>query len=228
NAAQVVRTTHYKNTLPWSDDGWRILPSDNYMVYSEAMRKARERFEEAVEEFVQEYPRLVKLAATRLGSMYNRNEYPRAEDVVHKFGTDLQFGPVPISEDIRVHLPEAVRRKIAKDVKARMQSAIEIAMQEAWDRLGGIVDELRGKLEDGKFLRESFIGKVQGVAEAMGRMNITQDPKLETTRKQVLKHLATLDAKNMRKDDKARSTALDKADEILEKMKAAGYYNPAE
>jgi hypothetical protein len=62
----------------------------------------------------------------------------------------------------------------------------------------------------------------------MGRMNITQDPKLETTRKQVLKHLATLDAKNMRKDDKARSTALDKADEILEKMKAAGYYNPAE
>src|ERR1700758_3811169 len=40
-AAGDLRTKHYFYTLPWSQDGSRILPSAMFVEYSEEMRKLR-------------------------------------------------------------------------------------------------------------------------------------------------------------------------------------------
>jgi hypothetical protein len=53
-----AREYHYEATLPWLQDGSRILPSDNFFVYSERMRKLKEEFDLCVAEFVSSYPAL--------------------------------------------------------------------------------------------------------------------------------------------------------------------------
>src|SRR5690606_3160831 len=58
SAAEAARRVHYENTLPWSDEGWRILPTAHRTRYDEAMRAARRNFESAVDDFVSEYPAL--------------------------------------------------------------------------------------------------------------------------------------------------------------------------
>ena len=47
-SANEARTFHYENTLPWKDDGYRMLPSANYMDYTQAIRALKNKFEKAV------------------------------------------------------------------------------------------------------------------------------------------------------------------------------------
>src|SRR5579863_224358 len=58
-AASAARQEHYKRTLPWSDNGSRILTSAGYLTYSAEMRKLESEFYAAVAEFIQGYDQFV-------------------------------------------------------------------------------------------------------------------------------------------------------------------------
>jgi hypothetical protein len=224
-AAHTARTTHYKQTLPWGDSGWRILPTANYFEYTEAMRKAKENFEAALEAFVAEYPKLVKQAKDRLGKMYRREDYPPVSQIQRKFHFDLEFSPLPCGDDFRLTLPKQDIAQITAGIEDRVSQAVNEAMDKAWERLGKVVSKLRDKLDDGKHMRETMIERVAEVADILGRLNLTNDKKLESTRQQVLKDLATLDIAVLRDDEKVRADTAKKADAILASMKDV--YTPA-
>ena len=52
-----ARTFHYENTLPWSDNGGRLLPSTNYFAYVKAIQCYKDDFEREVSNFIRVYPR---------------------------------------------------------------------------------------------------------------------------------------------------------------------------
>ncbi len=228
-SVHVARRTHAAFTLPWEDrtgtgSGYRLLPTTNYFKYTEAMRKCKERYELCLEKFLYEYDQLCITAQEHLGPMYNENDYPTRESIRHKFHFDLQFSPVPSAGDFRVELPTRELKEMEKSVTSRVQGAVDIAMAEVWQRLGDVVSELREKLDDGKYLRAAMVSRVGEVAEAMGRLNIANDPKLTAARKRVVIKLASLDVEALKSDDKFRAKAAAEADDILKKMK--GLYTP--
>jgi len=223
-AAQVTRTKHYAQTLPWEDSGWRLLPTENYLEYTKAMRAAKVQFEEALEVFLRDYPKLVRQAEERLGQMYKRDDYPSTSEVRGKFHFDIQFGPLPAGDDFRVTLPQKEMAAMGRGVEDRVTQAVTNAMSDAWARLGDAVTDLRSRLHDGKYLRETMVTRIGEVADVLGRLNLTKDAALEKARKQVLKDLAGLDVDTLRDDDKVRKDAAKKADAILATMK--GVYSP--
>ena len=81
SAAGDARTFHYQQTLPWNDDGARILPAANFFAYSEGMRKHKAAFQAAVSEFLTEYPALVEDAKIRLNSLFVQSDYPSTENI---------------------------------------------------------------------------------------------------------------------------------------------------
>lgn len=223
-AATQARRTHYSHTLPWEDSGWRLLPTENYYEYTEALRKFKERFEQALEDFILEYPELVKKAEKKLGKMYKRADYPKISEIRRKFHFEIQFAPLPASGDFRLELPKEELANITNGIEDRVTQAVSDAMTEAWQRLGDVVSQLRPKLDDGKHLRETMIQRTTEVAGILQRLNITNDSKLDKTATRVIKELGTLDVETMREDDAARAAAAKKADKILESMK--GVYTP--
>lgn len=224
-AAQVARKAHYQQTLPWEDNGWRLLPTANYFEYTKAMRKVKTQFEDALEKFLAEYPTLITKSRARLGQMYRRADYPTVSEIKRKFHFELEFGPVPAGEDFRVSLPKEELKAMTRGVEDRVTRAVKEAMSEAWIRLGDAVSDLRAKLDDGKYLRETMISRVGEVAEILGRLNLTDDPALERARTKVIKDLANLDVATLRDDKKVRSVAAGKADAILATMK--NVYTPS-
>lgn len=224
-AAHVARTTHYKQTLPWEDSGWRLLPTTNYFEYTKAMREAQVRFEKARDAFLKDYPNLVVAAKNKLGRMYRREDYPEVQHIKRKFHFEVQYGPVPASDDFRISLPKTEMAAMAKSVEDRVRNSVADAMADAWARLGDVVIELREKLDDGKYLRATMITRVGDVAQVLGRLNLTEDPALEQARKQVLRTLATLDVEALRENEKVRKQAAKDADSILASMK--GIYTTA-
>lgn len=225
NAAHAVRIMHYAQTLPWSDDGWRLLPTANYFNYTQELRKKIDEFWAVLEVFLKEYPRLLRTAKEKLNGMFRPEEYPATGAVRSKFHAEIEFAPVPASADFRVNLPAAELARMEQDVTNRVQEAVRLAMTDAWQRLGEVVYDLRERLVDGKYLRDTMVERIGAVAEALGRMNLTGDAHLEKVRKQALAELATLDVSSLRDDTKARTAAASKADEILKAMQ--GLYAPA-
>jgi hypothetical protein len=55
-----ARQDHYFLTLPWSDEGSRVLPAATYLEHAEKMRHHRARFEPAVTSFVSNFEDLVR------------------------------------------------------------------------------------------------------------------------------------------------------------------------
>lgn len=226
-AANAARTAHYALTLPWSDDGWRMLPTDAYWLYVEAIRKHRATYETAVERFVAEYPTLRQRAPGSLGSMYRDSDYPKT--VAEKFGFDVAFRPIPASGDLRVSLPADQVATLEREMAARTEAAVAEAMRGAWDRLYQAVAHIMERLGDPTAIfRDTLIPGLVDVCRVLGPLNVTKDPNLERLRADAERSLARYAGSQdvLRADPVARAQAAEEAARILGAMQA--FYRPSE
>lgn len=228
SAAGKARDVHYTNTLPWSDEGSRLLATANWMTYTDAMRAARAEWQTAVDEFIDAYPRLQQEAVAKLGDLYREDEYPPARDIKKRFTWDIEPMPLPANADLRLDLPEDVRQQIEADVTARLGSATELAMQDAWRRLHDSVARIKARTGEktaaGKDspLRATLITQAREQAEVLGRLNVTGDAALDAMRDRVLRELAVYDVELLRDDPTMRAEVAARADQILTAMQ--GFY----
>ena len=54
-----ARREHYFMTLPWDDNGYRVLPAAVYMEHTEKLREYSRQFMAAVEVFAAQFEQLV-------------------------------------------------------------------------------------------------------------------------------------------------------------------------
>lgn len=226
NLGHQLRVTFAEQTLPWSDDNWRLLPTSNFFAFGEMVRNARNEFDTAVKEFVDAYPTLQEDAKVALNSLYNEDDYPSVDQMRRKFGVLVQFSPIPAKGDFRVELPAEQVATIERDTEDRVTKAVAAAMQDAWGRLHDVVARVQKKLAEPEgIFRDSLIKNVAEVTDILSRLNVTQDPTLEDLRKRVILDIAGLDPDNLREDTTARQEAVKKAQHILDAMK--GVYGGA-
>jgi hypothetical protein len=219
-----LRTAHVRQTLPWSDEGWRLLPTANYLQYAEHIRRAKAEWDTAVAAFVAAYPRLCRVAETRLGNMYRRDDYPPAEAVAQKFAVDIRYSPLPVGRDLRLRLPEAELQHVRQEMESRLAEEIREAVKYAWEALASGIEKLKKHVDPekrGEKLLQNAIDDLRELAETLGRLNLTHDAELERTRQRVLKELARHDAATLRGSKEKAAAAAAAAEEILQKVRAA-------
>lgn len=222
-AASCARETHYKQTLPWADEGWRILPTANWLHYTGEIRKATQGFEARVSEFLLEYPNLRNQARTLLNGLYRDEDYPEPGGMNDRFKIAVEYAPIPATGDLRVSLPQAQIDEIESRIQGRVNLAVEDAMKDAWSRLQGVVEHVRERLSSpDAIFRDSLIENVRECCGILTRLNLTEDPKLEDMRRRVACSIGTLDPEFLRKNVYAREQAAEEAQSIVSAM--AGLY----
>ena len=221
HAASEARIFHYENTLPWGDDNVRILPSDNYLAYTQKMRELKSKFEKAASEFIEEYPLLIEKAETDLSGLFSSKDYPTPRELHGKFAFDISVTPVPTANDFRVSLSDDDVNRIKADIEVRVKDSIISAMDEAWERLFRAVKHMAVKLaQDDAVFRDSLIGNIAELCDILPRLNLTNDPKLVEIIEDAKKVLVPLDPKELRDKQIDRKKATVKAQAVLKKMTA--------
>src|ERR1700690_2240110 len=86
NAHTKARRIHRLLTLPWQDDGTRILASAGYINYTTKMKECRHRVEAEVKAFLLDSKPYIDEAKQRLGTMFSADDYPSTLDLQSKFG----------------------------------------------------------------------------------------------------------------------------------------------
>jgi hypothetical protein len=211
---------HYKQTLPWADEGWRLLSNANFMTYTDAMRAEKAKFTAAVDEFISRYPTLKAEAPAKLGKLYRASDYPNVATVRARFDWSIEFKPVPSRGDVRCELPAEALEMVEASIVARVERATREAMVDAWKRLHEAVMRIKNASAPDGVVRENLIAHAKETVELLGRLNVSQDQDLDAMRKRVLKELTVIEVEDLRTDDKLRKDTEKRANAIIKAMGA--------
>lgn len=218
-AATAARSYHYEHTLPWDDFGGRLLPSAQFMEYSKKMRELKSEFENAVADFVRNYPQYRDEAERRLNGMFNPADYPAPFEIDRKFNFSTDIEPVPSAEDFRVNVQKRDKERIQKEIAKSVDHRLQDATRDLYERLFTVVQRFAERLDDpeAKF-KDTLVGNIVELTSLLPKLNVSNDPKLETLRNEVKSKLAKHEPDTLRSDAVARKGAAKDAKSILEKM----------
>jgi hypothetical protein len=218
-----ARAWHLSQTLPWSDNGQRLLPVSNFITYKEQLGKLNENFDALVAKFIDAYPNLVTAAAFQLGDLFNRDEYPDADSIARKFKFNYNFFPVPQAGDFRVDIGEEARKEIEDSCNSLSNSRIESAMKDAWSRLHEHLLRMSERLDydevaDKKIFRDTLVENAVELVDMLKHFNITRDPSMEQARLALHDAIHGYEASDLRENFVAREAVKRKVDDILGKF----------
>lgn len=215
--ATAARSYHYKMTLPWGDNGERLLPATLFEEYTNNIGDYRDTFNKRVNEFVRDYPDLKQDAIRRLGSMYDPQDYPPVEDIAGRFGMRVDFSPVPVANDFRVNLNQDYVERIQLDIETRLVNRQNEAMKHCWQRVREVVGHIHERLVDkDKTFRDSLISNAEELLMILPALNITNDPELTRVAQEVKTLLVA--PERLRQDEGLRSSTAERAAQILSKF----------
>ena len=231
-ATRGARSVHHLMTQPWFDEGPRILPTALYDKFATELRKFRQEFEEAANEFDQEYPGYIQQARKRLKKMFNEQDYPSASKVRGMFSFHVSILPFPDVGDFRVKLGKEQLEDIKSDMEVQLKTAMDNAMKEPVRRIIQVVgkmaeklkgytppDSSKGQKAEGLF-RDTLVTNIRDLVELLPAFNLTEDKVLAELTKRMELELGAFDAQELREDERSRKKAVKAAEEILEQANA--------
>jgi hypothetical protein len=224
-SASAIRALHYKLTLPWDDEGARLLPAKTLQKYTDEMRILKNQDEQLRHDFFKVYPSLVTAAQTRLGSMYDADDYPSPADIPSKFDIKISFNAIPDASDFRVDVANEAADEIRAAITTEVDAKFQAAMQSCYSRMEKVVSHISTTLkEDNPRIFDTLISNARELIECLPDLNIAGDPQLDQLREELEKMLPN--TKALRVDPELRKRVADDADAILAKMGTLGKIVP--
>jgi hypothetical protein len=220
-----IRQYHYENTLPWSDEGARILPSAHYMTYVDKMRSFSAQFDGHVDAFMARYDEFRETARGRLKGMYTPGDYPSKDRVRKKFKFKTSFLPLPEASDFRLEMAGAEIQELRAQMEQKVAEASETARHDLWQRLAVPLKTMAERLSDpGAKIYDTLVGNLKDIVGLIPALNVTGDQNLEEIRLQVKAELTRVSTESLRKSSSTRREIAGRANAILATM--SGYLPP--
>jgi hypothetical protein len=219
--AEGTRNWMYKNTLPWSDFGARLIPTANFFEFKQELDSRTAEFYRMVDEFVDEYPNLISAQAFKLGDMFNRDEYPEAEDIRAKFRLRASFMPVPDSGDFRVDVGNEAMAELKEQYEADFEERMKTATSEIAERLISSLSRVADRMTDNpdgtrKTFRASLFDTLSDTIASVRILNVTKDEALDRMADAASDALKTVNVDVLRDTPLAREKLKGRVDDILD------------
>jgi hypothetical protein len=216
-----ARALHHELTLPWCDEGSRILPVDLHLLYMERFRDLRSRFDQAVEAFLAAFDEAKAAAQVSLGTLYREDDYPTSSKLRKAFAFDYKLQPLPDGRDWRIDLPEATVDSIREELEGRLEEASTLALADLYRRLADVVSRMATTLtQPDKIFRDSLVLNVRDLCRLLPALNIADDFRLASLADDIEQRLAGLDPDHLRHDSALRKAAAVDASTLLETITA--------
>jgi len=230
SAERTVRQAVNERTLPWMDDGTRILKGAVFMAFTEAMAEPIRLFDQAVDAFIAGYPEVKYEARRRLGDAFAESDFPAESRLKDRFGVKLTYLPVPSSDDFRVALAADEIAAVRRNAEQALRDSVHDAVRALLDRLQEPVAHMATRLRlfrrstSGKVqhpFRDSLVENVRAVVRLAPALNLMDDSRIADLCADIEHHLTAHDPEQLRSSARLRGSVADEADAILRRMQGA-------
>lgn len=239
-----ARGYHKTVTLPWNDDGTRIIASPFYEAYREEMKKYQAEFWTWYQGFKHNYPRLVAEASKSAKILnFNIRNYPdweyldlqngewlsnRATKLDRRFAFDFFPQPVSMMSDFRCELSDETLAEVRQSYQKHTEEVLATATKDIWVRLHAVVqrmavklEEYTGRKQDG-FFTDTITSNITDLLEIVPILNITNDPDIARIAREIKDQLVPVEVspEMLRRNSFQREATKQSAKAILNKMSA--------
>lgn len=216
-ASSAIRKFVGEQTMPWGDNGDRLLPAVHHLDFLKDYRNLQADFQDAVATFLGVYPRLVTDAQQTLKTMFRAQDYPSTQQMKNKFKLRLSVQPIANLDDFRLEVDPAEMETLRNQMEQEFYERITNATRDIWDRIRTAVGRMAEKLseKDPKF-HDTLVTHIQDLVELLPKLNITGDPAIL----QAVDSMRSLvvDPRNLRSNEVFRSQKAKQAQAILNKF----------
>lgn len=224
---------HCENTLPWGNWGQRLLPSENYLTYTQEQRRLTAVFDAAADAFAAQYQAAMQEAVTRLGAAFRSDDYPDPTTIRERYQVQHDFEPLPEAGDFRVKIAREDRDRLVKAAHARIQARVNDAVADLWGRLEESLTVLRDRVtayddqdtEKRKVWRTEWLENVRAVVDVIPALNFTDDARLTEIATTARSSILRFEDDELKENAAARREAVASVDTVMDKM--AGFFGPA-
>jgi 5-hydroxyisourate hydrolase-like protein (transthyretin family) len=219
-ASSAVRTHFYTSTLPWKDNGDRLLTRMHYQKFIEKHQELVSLFNTEVEEFLDhKYPMARDKASFRMGDLFKEDDYPEPRELRSKFYVNLDIDAVTEAGDFRVTLDKKNIGAIKQQMADAMNDRLGRAMKDVWTRLAETLGHYTRKMSTDEIFRDSTVKNLEEIIEILPALNIMDDPNLAKIILDLRQNVVGYAANDLRKDLGTRALAAGEATRIMEDMK---------
>lgn len=236
-----MRTYHLEHTVPWLDNGTRMISNAGYVEYKQKIQQLQSEMETLVEDLIDEYPRLYDSAKSLLNGLHDSSEYPAIPDYYgrfnrdalrRKFGVSIRVFPVPSDDDFRTKLDADDVNAIKAQIRADLESASMQATQHVADRMRkaiqGMASTLRayspgkpGTRATGTF-HDTLVSNVRDLIDIIPAINVAGDYRIDQIAQQMRDELTSIPADTLRDNQWKREDVAAAADSIAARMAEFG------
>lgn len=215
-------------TLPWGDDGRRWVPNSKKDKIDDYIKASIRAIDKLMEQHFEpeNWSRLERHWKERAGKLAITGiNFPERGVYMEKYSVHVDVGPVVDVERIQpgAMTPE-LRDRFVKDVHASEQRRVMEGMKDLTNRIAKTLEKVvkienytEDKNTEGgetKFYN-SRISNTSKLADAIGELNIANDPEIEEIRKKILNEIACRDTNDLKKDGRARMQVVQSAKDLL-------------
>jgi len=216
-----IRQYFYKITLPWSDEGYRLLPAHFYFELTTKMREFEQAFAQQVEDFLAVYPNYIERVRPELNGLFREEDYPSTDKLRSKFGVKLEVLPIPSGNDFRVTLSEEEQARVAREIDENVRQSLRKGTEDLWVRLKGVVAHMVDRLNEPESrFHASLVTNICELVELLPRLNVNQDADLNRFAGEIRDRLCGFTARDLKKNDILRAATANDAAQILTEMDA--------
>ncbi len=213
--ASAARSYHRDNTVLSSFGS--MIPAMMFASYEEKMKHLEQQFDEAADDFVDNYDAVIAKAKEIHNGSFRPDWYPAKFAIREKFAFRLLVSPVPRGGDIVVNYLAADRiAQLQSEITARVNAAATAAKQEAVSRVMEKVAHIADTLnKDKPRIFDSLIENLSEVVNLAEAFNVTSDWQVASLIKECRDNLATIDPEALRNSALARRVVKQQAESVL-------------
>lgn len=243
-----VRHWYNNVTLPWDDNGGRIITTSSYMEIMADAAKYEKRFNDLVQIFCNVYTTEVSKQAFENGAFFDRSEYPPESQVKDKFYFNLVVSPIPMAGDFRLDIATEALQELQTRHEGIVEARVAAALASTWDRVKQQVEWVRERMDavlkhdpdateeikevddEGNVLKvtikkarrpklhESMLDQGLELCGLLRDLNITNDPKLEEARQMLERTLTRIDIDSLKESKALQESTRSAMQNIIDKF----------
>jgi hypothetical protein len=219
-----ARVLHHTMTLPWADEGPRILANVLFNDFSTKFRVLKRDFEREADVFGRNFQTYIDERKRKLGAMFNASDYPTVKEIRAKFKMDITVLPLPDAGDFRVDLDDDTLDELRSELQKHTVEVVDHAKEATARQIIEVVGHMSEKLAEYKkptkngkraFFLDSLVENVRDLAKLLPAFNLADDPKMDAITKRIIKELCVEDAPTLRAKDDVRIAVKKSADDIV-------------
>lgn len=215
-----VRTYHYYATMPWSDSGLRLLTTAMYFDYQKKITEMESEFKNLVGDFLADYDAMIARAQTKLGSLFNAEDYPTRDEILERYRFSVKYSPVPSVGDWRVDVGNDAQQQLNMCYAQAYVDNLQQALAEPWERMHEALKNMSERLagEKKQIFRDSLVTNVLDMCKLLDKFNVTGDAGMKQAKARIENMLLGVTPDALREDDDLRLDTKSKVDALLKEF----------